>query len=68
MKWSEGHVWRVSIDQKELGSEFFEYKFVVKQGAELVRWEEGFNHIFDNKKFVEMLKQPNIVKEIENSK
>ena len=45
----------------------FEFKFVIKQGNDLVRWEEGHNHIYDHNKLTARMKQPEVLKQIEES-
>ena len=67
MKWFEGHIWRIVFQRVEIGDNF-EFKFVIKEGNQVVRWEEGFNHSFDIKRFNDILRQPSVLKEIEHSK
>ena len=66
LKWSEGHIWHAQIEIGEL-EDYFEYKFIIKRGNSLDRWEEGRNHIYDFKKYIEMLKQPEVLKQIHES-
>ena len=41
MKWTEGHIWTISLD---LVDPQFEYKYVIKTGKEL-KWEPGPNRV-----------------------
>lgn len=64
MKWNHGHLWTQQFQISEL-EKLFEYKFVIKEGNTLIRWEEGHNHIYDYNKLVSRMKQPEILKSIE---
>ena len=60
MKWNNGHLWTIQIAKSELESNF-EFKFVIKEGNHLARWEEGMNHHYDIEKYLSRLKQPEIL-------
>ncbi len=46
------------LDQK------FEFKFVIKEGNNIARWEEGHNHVYDFQKYLQSFSQPEIMKQI----
>jgi hypothetical protein len=45
MNWTEGHLWKIEFRLSEV-DETLEFKFVIKEGSHVVRWEEGFNHLY----------------------
>lgn len=69
MKWTSGHLWSIQIAQNELEN-IFEYKFVIKDASngKVMRWEEGLNHAYDFNKIINRMKQPEILKQIEEGK
>ena len=46
MKWSEGHVWKLTI-QVPSNTSVFQYKYVVLQEGNSSIWEKGYNRIAD---------------------
>jgi len=46
MKWSEGHVWKLTI-QVPSNTPVFQYKYVVLQEGNSSIWEKGYNRIAD---------------------
>ncbi len=42
----------------------FEFKFLIKEGNNIARWEEGMNHIYDFQKCLDKFSQPEIVKHL----
>ena len=45
LEWSEGHYWNVKCKQDDIPSNF-EFKFVIMKKGEIIRWEEGQNHLY----------------------
>ncbi len=43
MEWSEGDFWTVTINLPRV----FQYKYVVQQDSQVIRWEKGPNRIYD---------------------
>ena len=46
MKWTDGHVWRTTI-QVPSNTAVFQYKYVVLQEGNSPIWEKGYNRIAD---------------------
>ncbi|CDW91670.1 starch binding domain-containing protein [Stylonychia lemnae] len=67
MKWNHGHLWNMQYNKSELPLKF-EFKFVIKEGNTIVRWEEGMNHVHDLDKYLEKFKQTEIMKQIQAGK
>ena len=67
MKWNNGHLWTAQFQKSEVEKNF-EFKFVIKQDNQLVRWEEGHNHHYDLERYLSRLRQPEILREIESGK
>jgi len=44
MKWNNGHLWTMQYKRSEL-TKNFEFKFIIKEGNTIIRWEEGVNHV-----------------------
>ena len=48
LKWSEGHLWKLTLPVVPADmAAALEYKFVIKEGQRVVRWEEGKNHVLN---------------------
>ena len=46
LRWTEGHIWET--EQPIYTSQpYFTYKYVLMQGEELVKWEDGLDRIAD---------------------
>lgn len=45
-----------------------EFKFVIKEGNQICRWEEGKNHTYNLEYFLSKFDQPEIKKQLENGK
>ncbi len=41
--------------------DYLEFKFVIKEGSNVVRWEEGYNHVYHFKVFEEAFNKPHIL-------
>ena len=46
LTWTEGHIWRVKFKRSQL-PQAFEFKFVIRDGRGVVRWEGNPNHQFN---------------------
>jgi hypothetical protein len=45
MTWTEGHVWRASLELEETPGAPLQYKALVRQPDGSVMWERGDNHV-----------------------
>lgn len=60
MKWNSGHLWNIQYSRKDLEAQNFEFKFVIKEGNHICRWEEGKNHTYNLEEFVQRFEQSEI--------
>lgn len=60
MTWSEGHIWRVSLPRSAI-TDVFEFKFVIRDDAKVVRWEGNPNHFFNLREYFNKFSQPEIL-------
>jgi len=40
MKWNNGHLWTMHYKKSDIPDKF-EFKFIIKEGNTIIRWEEG---------------------------
>ena len=59
MTWSDKHIWKVSFPREQIGEQF-DFKFVIRDGDGIVRWEGGPNHKFNLTEYVKQFSQPAI--------
>ena len=52
LTWSDGHIWRVKFKRCQLPP-IFEFKFVIKDGRGVVRWEGNPNHRFNLPEYID---------------
>ena len=50
MTWSERHIWRVTLPRSAI-TDVFEFKFVIRDDAKVVRWEGNPNHSFNLREY-----------------
>eukprot|EP00347_Sterkiella_histriomuscorum_P015445 403357005 len=67
MKWNHGHLWTAQYQRDKL-SPSFEFKFIIKEGNNIARWEEGQNHTYNLENLMKKFEQPEIMRQLENGK
>jgi hypothetical protein len=65
LNWSEGHIWRATFKLAELDKSH-EFKFIIRKGGNVDRWENGANHMYELSEVEKLLYSDSIRKQIES--
>ena len=65
MTWTEGHIWRVKFKRNQLPPTI-EFKFVIRDGQGVVRWERDPNHKFNLPEYIKKFSQPDAIEALKD--